>query len=54
MSEPSLGVGSHGDISECGSCGVSSDCDTGAWSSALVSGDIRVLSSFAVEVVGDG
>ena len=45
---------SYGEISECVSCGVDSDCESGTWSSALVSNDIRVPTSFAVEVVGGG
>ena len=39
---------SQGDISECDSCGVTSDCESGTWSSALVSNDIHVPPSFAV------
>ena len=45
---------SQGAISECASCVVNSDCESGTWSSALVSNDIGVLPSFAVEVMGDG
>ena len=59
MCEPRLGGGlfdifSQGDISECDSCGVNSDCESGTWSSALASNDIYVLPSFAMEVVGVG
>ena len=42
---------SQGEISECDSCGVSSGCKSVTWSSALMSDDIRVLPSFAVEMV---
>ena len=45
---------SQEEISECGSCGVNSYCESGTWSSVLVSNDIHVRPSFAVEVVGDG
>ena len=45
---------SPGEISESNSCGVNSDCESGMWLSALVSHDIRVSPSFAVEVVGEG
>ena len=34
---------SQGEISECDSCGVDSDCESGTWSSALVSDDVRVF-----------
>ena len=45
---------SQGEISECDSCGVNSDCESGKWSSVLVSNDVHVLPSFEGEVVGDG
>ena len=48
-----LDILSQGEISECGSeCG--SVDESGKWSIALVSNDIYVLPSFAVEVVGVG
>ena len=49
-----LDIFSHGEIAECDLCGADSDCESGTWSSAIVSSDILVLPSFAVEVLGDG
>ena len=49
-----LNIFSPEEISECDLCGADSDCGSGTWSSALVSNDILVHPSFAVEVLGDG
>ena len=54
VSVEAFDIFSQGEISECDSCGVNSDCESGTWSSALVSNDIRVPPSFAVDVVGGG
>ena len=54
VSVEAFDIFSQGKISECDSCGVCSDCESGTWSSARVSVDVRVHPSFAVEVVGDG
>ena len=45
---------SQGEMSERDSCGVDLECELGAWSSELVSSSACVLSSSAVELVGDG
>ena len=50
VSVEAFDIFSQGEISECDSC-VNSDCESGKWSSALVSNDIRVPLSFADEVV---
>ena len=54
VSVEAFAIFSQREISECDSCGVNSECEAGTWSNALVSKDIHVLPSFAVEVVGDG
>ena len=54
VSDEAFDIFSLGEISECDSCGVNSDCESGTWSSPLVGNDIHVPPSFAEEVVGDG
>ena len=54
VSVEAFDIFSQGAISECNSCGVNSDCESRKWSSALVSNDIYVPPSLAVEVVGVG
>ena len=54
VSVEAFDIFSQGEIPECDSCGVNSDCESGTWSSALVSNDVCVPPSFAVEVVGVG
>ena len=54
VSQKAFDIFSQGEISECDSCGVNSDCESGKWSSAHVSGDVYVPTSFAFDVVGVG
>ena len=36
----------HGEISECDSCGVNSDCESVKWSGVLATNDVHVLPFF--------
>ena len=42
VSEEAFDIFSHGEMSKCVSSGVKNDCESGTWSSALVSNDVHV------------